>query len=90
MRHALQDSMHASSQFAAGTALSDTASSVHHTGRLPGGSSIVMSRAPNVAYSRGMVAGPSMLCITGAVKVTVSLGLVGRTTTCMVRGRRIY
>ena len=49
-----QDSVHASSQFAAGTALADTASSAHHAGRLPGGSSTVTSRAPNVAYSRGM------------------------------------
>ena len=51
-----QDSLHASSQFVAGTALSDTMSLVHHVGQLPGGSSTVMSRAPNVAYSRVMAA----------------------------------
>ena len=52
----LQDSVHANSQFAVGTALLDTASSVRHDGRLPGGSSTVMSRAPNVTYLQGMVA----------------------------------
>ena len=46
-----QDSVHANSQFAAGTALTDTASSARHIGRLLGGSSTVTSRAPNVAYS---------------------------------------
>ena len=45
-----QDSVHASLQFAAGTALSDTVSLVCHIGRLPGGSSTVTSRASNVAY----------------------------------------
>ena len=50
------DSVHANSQFAAGTALANTASSAWHIGRLSGGSSTVTSRAPNVASSRGMAA----------------------------------
>ena len=49
-----QDSVHASSQFAASTALEDTASSMRHTRHLPGGSSTVTSRAPNAAFSRRM------------------------------------
>ena len=51
-----QDSVHASSQFAAGTALTNTTSFVRHVERLPGSSSTVKRRAPNVAYSRGMAA----------------------------------
>ena len=50
-----QDSVHASSQFAATTALVDTVSFVRHIRRLPGSSSTISGRAPNVAYSRGMV-----------------------------------
>ena len=51
-----QDLVHANLQFAAGTALSDTSSSMRHAGRLPGGSSTIKSRVPNVAYSCGMAA----------------------------------
>ena len=48
-----QDAVHASLQFAAKTALADTASSVQHTKRSPGSSSPNTSRAPNAAYLRG-------------------------------------
>ena len=70
-----QDSVHASSQFADGMALSDTTSSVHHTGRLPGGSSTVMSRAPNVAYSRGMVAARARSASLGLRRSPSPLGM---------------
>ena len=51
-----QDSVHASSQYAAGTALADTASFACHIGRLQGSSSTISGRAPNVVYSQGMAA----------------------------------
>ena len=70
-----QDSVHASSQFAAGMALSETASSVRHTGRLPGGSSTATSRAPNVAYSRGMVAARARSASPGLRRSPSPLGL---------------
>ena len=47
-----QDSVHSSSQYAAGTALEDTASSVRHTGQLPGSSATLSPRAPNSAFER--------------------------------------
>ena len=70
-----QDSVHASSQFAAGAALSDTVSSVRHAGRLPGGSSTVTSRAPNVAYSRGMAAARARSASPGLRRSPSPLGL---------------
>ena len=47
-----QDSVHSSSQYAAGTALEDTAPSVRQTGHLPGSSATLSSRAPNSAFER--------------------------------------
>ena len=70
-----QDSVHASLQFAAGTALADTASSVHHAGRLPGGSSTVTNRAPNVAYSRGMAAAQARSASPGLRRFPLPLGV---------------
>ena len=46
-----QDLVHANSQFVAGTALKDIASSIWHTGTLPGSSSTISTRAPNTAYT---------------------------------------
>ena len=70
-----QDSVHASSQFVAGTALADTASSVRHSGRLPGGSSTVTSRAPNVAYSWGMAVARARSASPGLRRSPSPLGL---------------
>ena len=70
-----QDSVHASLQFAAGTALTDTASSVCHAGRLPGGSLTVTSRAPNVAYLRGMAAARACSASPGLRRSPSPLGL---------------
>ena len=70
-----QDSVHASLQFAAGTALLDTVSSVRHAGRLPGGTSTVMSRAPNVAYLCGMVAARARSASPGLRRSPSPLGL---------------
>ena len=47
-----QDSVHASSQFAASVALEDTASSMCHTGQLLGSSTTMSSVAPNSAFVR--------------------------------------
>ena len=47
-----QDSVHSSSQYAAGTALEDTASSVRHTGQLPGSSATLSPRAPYSAFEQ--------------------------------------
>ena len=71
-----QDSVHASSQFAAGTALLDTASSVRHARQLPDGSSTVTSRAPNVAYSRGMLAARAHSASLGLQRSPSPLGLL--------------
>ena len=71
----LQDSVHASSQFAASTALANTASSTRHAGRLPGGSPTVMSRAPNVAYSRGIAPARTRLASLGLRRSPSPLGL---------------
>ena len=70
-----QDSGHASSQFAAGTALADTASSARHVGRLPGGSSTVTSRAPNVTYSWGMAAARARSASPGLRRSPSPLGV---------------
>ena len=72
-----QNSVHASSQFAAGAALSDTASSVHHAGRFPGVYSTVTSRAPNVADSRGMAAARARSASPGLRRSPSPLGLSG-------------
>ena len=70
-----QNSEHASSQYAAGTALADTASSVRHVGRLPGSSSTVSGRAPNVAYSRGMAAARARSASPGLRRSPSPLGI---------------
>ena len=62
--------------------LADTASSARHSGRLPGGSSTVTSRAPNVTYSQGDGGSPSMIHITGAAMATVSPRYIGCAATC--------
>ena len=71
-----QDSVHASLQFAAGTALEDTASSAHHAGRLRGSSSTVSGRAPNAAYSRGVAAARARSASLGPRRSPSSLGLL--------------
>ena len=47
-----QDSVHSSSQYAARTALEDTASSVCNTGQFPGSSATLSPRVPNSAFER--------------------------------------
>ena len=70
-----QDSVHASSQYAAGTALADTASSAHHIGRLPGSSSTISGRAPNIAYSWGMAAARARSASPGPRRSPSPLGV---------------
>ena len=70
-----QDSVHASLQFAAGTALADTASSVRHVGRLPGSSSTTSGRAPNVTYSWGMAAAQARSASPGLRRSPSPLGI---------------
>ena len=59
-----------------GMALADTASSARHIGRLPGGSSTVMSRAPNVTYSRGMAAARARSASPGLRRSPSPLGVL--------------
>ena len=78
-----QDSVHASLQFAAGTALADTASSRVPRWKIAGQLlDEFRSRAPNVAYLRGWRRPEHALRFTGAAKVPVSLRRIGRTTSC--------
>ena len=70
-----QDSVHASSQFAAETAFVDTASSVHHTRRSLGSSSPNTSRAPNAAYLRGAAAARACSVSPGPRRSPSPLGL---------------
>ena len=71
-----QDSVHTSSQFAARMALEDTALLVHHTGRLPGSSSTVTSRAPNATFLRGMSAARARSASLGPRRSLSPLGLL--------------
>ena len=51
-------------------------------GRLPGGSSTVTSRAPNVAYSRGMAAARARSASPGLRRSPSPLGVSVRATSC--------
>ena len=76
-----QDSVHASSQFAAGTGLEDTASSVHPTLDVCRAAPVDSneSSAQRCIYARD-VSSPSALRISGATTVALSLRLVRHAT----------
>ena len=83
-----QDSVHASLQYAVGMALADTASSAHHIGRLPGSSSTISGRAPNVAYSRGMAVARAHSASPGLRKSPSPLGVSVAQRQCATGGTK--
>ena len=72
-----QGSFQSSSQYATGGALQDTAESVQQGAIVPGSSVTESRRAPNSAFSLKEDGNPSTFCITGTVKVAISVRRIG-------------
>ena len=75
LRTRSQDFVHSNSQYAAGTVLEDTASSVRHTGQLPGSLATLLPRAPNSAFERLRAMDQSTFRISGLRRSLSPLGI---------------